>query len=183
MIRLQRRIRLQRGIHRSHDRADHARKQLDPSQWKLLWGIASVIWVWAVFLVSCRYFTRSTDATRAGLASRNKKLLGAPGLTTRNKKLPGAPGLTTGKKATRVSWPLALLATRGSGHEPKRCLKPEVTPRTESVARQRAGQASLMCFSITVQKQSAQFQASGLSQDRASKSGQDLVQSGAVTNM
>ena len=51
-------------------------------------------------------------ATRSkGIATSNKKLLGAPRLTTRskdatsNKKLLGAPGLTTrSKEVTRGSW-------------------------------------------------------------------------------
>ena len=46
--------------------------------------------------------TRSKDATRNGIATRSKKLLGAPGLTTRNKKQLGATGIATrSKDATR----------------------------------------------------------------------------------
>ena len=37
------------------------------------------------------------------IASRNKKLLGAPGLTTRSKKLLGAPGIATNGAIGRYS--------------------------------------------------------------------------------
>ena len=59
---------------------------------------------------------RNMDATRSGIATRNKKLLGAPGLTTRSKKLLGTRASLLGARTLLVA---PGIATRNK--KPFRC--------------------------------------------------------------